>query len=210
MITARFASTKTVRRWLALKSSLTSPKHFPNTSHSIQAFYLITGLIELYGMKKIWQVCNLNVEFYILEKLVELKLPKLLKHFNTEGVKLEMVCTGWMVTLFTMDFNSHDNLLQIFDAFMVERWSIVYRMCLSILLRLQPRLLRCDLEGILKTMRECKSYDDKEEMGFWKLVEKIDVNEGQIRKLKERYKAEGRETPSLNDSLDSLDISFEE
>ena len=75
-----------------------------------------------------------------LESLLAKNLKELHVHFRKHGISLEMFCADWVFSLFSNSAPlSHMSL--IYDEFFSDGWIFFYRFALSLLSRLQEKLL---------------------------------------------------------------------
>ncbi|CAM9888635.1 unnamed protein product, partial [Phaeothamnion confervicola] len=120
------------------------------------AFALLAGLCDRAGMDGVWcqGLHRLEFCFFALGKLLDRQAPTLATHLRAEGVRLDMFASRWFVTLFTTyDVFGHGTVLKVLDIFLAELWPFLFQLALAVLLELQPRLLRLDLEGIMRLMQ---------------------------------------------------------
>ncbi|XP_055330286.1 rab GTPase-activating protein 1-like [Paramacrobiotus metropolitanus] len=119
-----------------------------------QAFCLLVKIMENYGMRDLMK-CDfegLRLAFYLLERLLEEKLPDVFYHLKDAGVEMHMFASQWFLTLFTAKFPLFC-VFRIVDLFLCDGHLVLYQVALSLLRVAKQDLLQLDFEGVLKYFR---------------------------------------------------------
>ena len=106
---------------------------------------------------------------FIFRRLVEQVLPKLARHFEAENVLPDMFASQWFITVFASTFDL-DTVAHIWDIFLAEGWTFVYKVGLAILQLAQDAILGTladgkgplDLEGILTYFKDAEKRGSRE------------------------------------------------
>jgi len=176
-----------------------------SVSKEEQAFFLLVGLIEVYGFKRIWRNCRLGGHFSMLNELMEIHVPDLVTHFKREGVRLEMLgATSWFCTLFSSGNLSTEVWQLLFDVFLVEKWTIVYSVCLTIFKASEDELIKLNFEGIIASMKGAGEGGGGMilESLLRRSISEFKICEGVLRQFRGKREI-------MNHSFDSIDGSFE-
>ena len=100
--------------------------------------------------------------FGLLELLIKKHIPELATHLIDEGVVVMSFASQWFMTLFVYVF-PFKLVLRVWDIFLTERWKIIFRIAIYLLLSESSLLLTLNMEGILqklKTLHNNKTPDD--------------------------------------------------
>ena len=121
-------------------------------------FWLFVELIEECEMRDIYQdgLPGLQKHSYIIEKLVRKHLPDLQQHFDQHSISPEMYASDWIFSLFCSvlpDYNSQVTA-SFFSGFFNYKWEYFYKLILSILQHLKPKLLQA--QDMMLIMQEIK------------------------------------------------------
>ena len=102
---------------------------------------------------------HLLQSFYLLDRLIEILLPKLFSHFKAQGVGPAMFASEWFGTLFSRLYPI-SFVLPLWDVLLLEDYRYIYRISVAILKLVQSSLLSRSLEDILRFLKEkVKSLD---------------------------------------------------
>lgn len=88
--------------------------------------------------------------------LVAQHLPTLHDHFEENQVRMEMYAGDWMFAIFTsvLPENNSQVTSQYFNMFFKYKWEFFYKLILSILEHLTPKLLEAeDFFSIMQTIK---------------------------------------------------------
>lgn len=125
---------------------------------STLAFWLFLELIETCELRDIYQVGlpGLKKHKAIVEMLVAEHLPSLHVHFEENQVKMEMYAGDWMFAIFTSILPENESTVtaRYFTLFFKHKWEFFYKLILSILEHLSPKLLEADdFFSIMQTIK---------------------------------------------------------
>lgn len=96
---------------------------------------------------------RLKLGIFQLKYLLKLKLPFMARHLKKIDVRLDVIVTPWLLTLFTCLIGKQINVQvvqSIWDFFLVLGWPALISACLALFSIYQPFVLGSDLEGTLK------------------------------------------------------------
>ncbi|CAG9318891.1 unnamed protein product [Blepharisma stoltei] len=159
-----------------------------HTSES-QTFWMMLILLDKYELKE-----NFKPDFpglmrhcYVVDFLLERRLPRLGQHFKEMMITSPMFLTDWCLTLFTRQIPLRYNY-KILGNFFKQGWGFFYKLVLLILRRLETRLLAAATrEDILSIIKPFQPGDWKEfvkllknsrlEKLSWKKLAKIAKND---------------------------------
>jgi len=118
------------------------------------AFWALESLCKnpKYAMEGIWarSMPLLHVRFYQMEKLVEIYLPELHRHFQKFGFFPGMYqATKWFAGLFLPTKMNFRVLVQIIDIYLSEGTKFIFRMGLATLAAMQKELLNSNDESFI-------------------------------------------------------------
>jgi len=120
------------------------------------AFWVLVGVAQQFAMGEVWSpgLRRLNFCFFALGRLLRDRAPALHAHFQAEEVAVGMFAARWFVTLFAGGRALGPRAqLRLWDAFLVEKWAVVFQTALALLQHFEARLLTLDFEGILHLLR---------------------------------------------------------
>ena len=122
------------------------------------AFWLFVELIEECELRDIYQVGlpGLHKHSFIIKMLVEDHLPDLHEHFQEHNVMPEMYASDWIFGLFAsiLPENETNVTAQFFQLFFQYKWEFFYKLILSILEQLKPKLMEAqDMFSILQQIK---------------------------------------------------------
>ena len=109
----------------------------------------------------------LKLFFYQLDRLVSIFDPDLHSHFKDEMINSSYFASAWFITLFTNSIKKSpqavesleevtvsENLLQLWDYFLVSGWKAILKMGLYVLRDSSTTLLQLSFEEILNEITE--------------------------------------------------------
>jgi Rab-GTPase-TBC domain len=143
----------------------------------VDAFWLLLVIIDEYKLREnyLYRFPGLTKHCEITEHLLSLYLPNLHTHFNDNLLMVQMFATDWYLTLFTslVPIQVSGKTIGYFIKF---GWVFLYKLCITILERLESKLLACDrisMLGIIKPMELVNNDWDKFLMSLQKKKEKL-------------------------------------
>jgi len=150
------------------------------------AFWTMVSIMSKYDQKKYYVQSMGGVweSFYILQKFIELKMPKLHQHMLESKITPSMYATQWFMTLFTTGFE-FECTVRIYDSFFAEGPKILFRVALFILKNNQAKLLKADLGEFFDILRQFYATTSAD-----KLIDgavDIDITREQIAEFETEY-----------------------
>jgi len=121
------------------------------------AFWLLVGLCERCLMEEMWMegMPRLKACFAVLDRLLHLRTPALHAHFENAGVHVAMFSSKWFVTLFSnLDTLPLQTVLRVWDVFLLEGWSVIFGVAVSLIEMLESQLKDLELEDVLRVMQD--------------------------------------------------------
>ncbi|KAL8271717.1 hypothetical protein Esti_004312 [Eimeria stiedai] len=118
------------------------------------AFYFLSCLLHKFSLGGLFLpgLPLLDKYFFQFQRLLQLHMPELSSHLQTEGVEPSMYLSGWILTLFAYCL-SLDCLGRVWDVFFKDGEKMLFRTALAILKIHQEELLSASFEGILETLK---------------------------------------------------------
>jgi len=118
------------------------------------AFWLFVELIEECELRDIFQVGlpGLHKHSYIISMLVKKHLPELADHFEEHNVQPAMYASDWIFSLFASVLPETNSKVtaSFFTQFFKFKWEFFYKLVLSILNHIKPKLFEAqDMFSIL-------------------------------------------------------------
>lgn len=156
-------------------------------------------------MEFIWKPTfpKMKLRVFQFDRLLELYLPALHRHFEDMNLSPEVVVSQWFMTLFSntlpMPFTFH-----MWDYVFVANWPGIFRATLAILYVLQERLLEMDLEEVGLLIRDWKRGKFDIPVSFSELLgsaETFDIDLNSLVMLQETYAVE-MIVAAIGDQLD--------
>lgn len=143
------------------------------------SFRMMSQLLEKRMMKVFTsEFQHLQMNFYILDRLIELFIPDLHRHFSEENIVPVFYSSGWFITLFTntLQYTVRSYMvLWVMDFFIAESTKGFFK-CIIVLLRyLKPRFMKMSFDQIMNFLSDitrkemftnieyCKYLEDKKQ-----------------------------------------------
>eukprot|EP00945_MAST-04E_sp_MAST-4E-sp1_P007912 g7912.t1 len=121
------------------------------------AFWTMVSLMQKHEMEGLYQEGLPKLQLYhvVLEKLIRIRLPQIASHFFDELMMLpSMFASKWFLTIFTYSFPL-DVVVRVWDIFMSEGWSIIFKVALALVDLLRDDILReHNFEHVLRMLEE--------------------------------------------------------
>ena len=138
------------------------------------SFKALMRIADIFDMSHLYkkELPKLKLFFYQLDRLIAVRLPMLHRHFKDEQINSGIFSSAWFITQFTnslqiqekylkegsVDGQSSglisDNLLQLWDYFIVSGWKSMFKMSLYLLKQNETHLLHLNFEEILTLIQE--------------------------------------------------------
>lgn len=143
------------------------------------------GLRDLYkpGMTK------LGLNIYQLQGLLHDHAPDLETHFIAQGMEMSSFASSWFLTIFTTTFTIK-TASRILDCLLLDGPDIIFRIGIAVLLSEKDRLLKLDMEGILRYLNKeaPELYDRDPDLLIQKACQPfIKINERRMKRLEKDY-----------------------
>ena len=127
-----------------------------------EAFWLFTQLIQHRAdVRSVYQppqMIGLTKHVQVLERIIDLKLPRIHKHMERLGlVSHQIYLADWVICLFTKQVPI-DLSVQFLVPFFDEGWTYFYKFALSVLLNLEHRIL--SMQGLDQIIHLLKFKED--------------------------------------------------
>jgi hypothetical protein len=134
------------------------------------AFKALTELVERFNMADLFNsdLPKLKLFFYQLDRLISIVEPDLHAHLKDEMINASYFASAWFITIFTNSMKKQrsteeskeqvpvlsENLLQLWDYFLVSGWKAVLKMGLFVLKDDAGNLIQLSFEEILNEISE--------------------------------------------------------
>ena len=143
------------------------------------AFKALTELVERFSMADLFNsdLPKLKLFFYQLDRLISIVEPELHAHFKDEMINASYFASAWFITIFTNSMKKpkasadveeskeedphppvSENLLQLWDYFLVSGWKAILKMGLFVLKEDSPNLMQFAFEEILNDISVRPQY----------------------------------------------------
>jgi hypothetical protein len=118
------------------------------------AFWLLNSMLTKFGLKEILAVGLPKLPLYIykLECLVKAYIPAIYDYLAANGLSVEFFATRWFLTLFSCDL-SQELVEKIWDIFFIDKWKIIYRVCLVLLQEIEEYLIYLEFDEALPFLK---------------------------------------------------------
>ena len=143
------------------------------------AFWLFVTLIEDYEVRDVFSdsMRGIQKHWKTINNLVGIYLPRLSAHFDEHDIQIEMFASPWILSLF-WSIIPVPFLHWFLTRFFKEKWIAFYRVWISILSYLQPKILRTrdlteffDLFKSLKMDQDFIEYENRKYSDNQKIVD---------------------------------------
>ncbi|CAI2359782.1 unnamed protein product [Moneuplotes crassus] len=150
-----------------------------------EAFWTMASILSKYDHIKYFKpkMPGLWETFYVFQKLMKKKLPKVHDHLRNLNLCPSMYASQWFMTLCSVGF-PYECTIRIFDCFLTEGPKVLYRVALYILKENEEELLLSEIEdvfAIVKIFIKNMTEDDIEK------VHHIDIRTKKIQKYEQEY-----------------------
>ena len=131
------------------------------------SFFMLHSLMKKYELEGFYLpgFPELKKTFYILLNLEKKFIPKIYELFKKEGMIPSMYASEWFICLFSRNLE-FQNLVRIFDVFLLEGYKVIYRFSLAFLKLKENEFLKGKdgLASIMQTINQCLENVDIENL----------------------------------------------
>eukprot|EP00943_MAST-04B_sp_MAST-4B-sp1_P004690 g4690.t1 len=121
------------------------------------AFWTMVSVMQKHQMEGLYREGLPKLQLYhiVLEKLMRLYLPNIASHlFDNLSMLPSMFASKWLLTIFTYSFPL-DVVVRVWDIFMSEGWTIVFKVSLALVNLLRDDIIReTNFENVLRMLEE--------------------------------------------------------
>ena len=96
---------------------------------------------------------KLKISMYQLDRLIKRYSPTLFRVFTKTELSAELFSIQWFITLFSYDL-PFDELKVVWDLFLLEGWSFIFKFSLAILFNLPPVSINIDSERLIFLIKD--------------------------------------------------------
>ena len=159
-------------------------------------FYIMLGLLTITDFMEIFvgDLNKLKIFFYILEKLIYLKLPEIYECLKIYNVSMNYFSSPYFITLFTNvypSFSEIENkvLIKTWDFFIIQGWKSFFSSLLAILEYNKEGILKCKgdelMTYLITKMAKSDIFKSENVEKFCKLRKKFKITFNIIKNLEE-------------------------
>ena len=131
------------------------------------AFWLLSSIMERqeFNMRELFRpgMPKFRRTMDMFSRMLEQTEPELSRHFSEIGIKPEMYASQWVMTLFAYNFPLRF-VVRVFDLFMAQGWSIVFRVGLVLLSNERGILTNLSFEQVMLHLRDIPNSVDLEQV----------------------------------------------
>jgi len=149
-------------------------------------------LREPYFLQRLWTLSHASLPWLVrqgrvMQVMLAAHCPNLFKHLVTEGVAPELFYCCWLQGLFHDSLGQAADVVWLWDNFIIEgSYKIFIRAAIAIFALLEPKLMRVDVDGMMKILFDfdawgfepgavrTKALDIKVTRSMLKNVERVD------------------------------------
>eukprot|EP01043_Picozoa_sp_COSAG02_P029644 COSAG02_NODE_1855_length_10650_cov_4.154677_6_plen_546_part_00 len=113
-----------------------------------EAFWTLTAMVEDLLPESFYadNMSALLTELDLFDELVQAKLPRLFSHFERLSVDLKATCSQWFLLVY-VNVLPLESVLRVWDSFLVEGSSVLFRVAIAVLKYHERALLAVDETG---------------------------------------------------------------
>ena len=152
------------------------------------SFFMLHSLMKKYELEGFYLpgFPELKKTFYILLNLEKKFIPKIYELFKKEGMIPSMYASEWFICLFSRNLE-FQNLVRIFDVFLLEGYKVIYRFSLAFLKLKENEFLKGKdgLASIMQTINQCLENVDIENL--FKIAFGFSLSRKDLDKLGKEY-----------------------
>ena len=164
-------------------------------------FYIMLGLLTLTDFMEIFigDLNKLKVFYYILEKLIYLKLPEIYECLKINNVSMNFFSSSYFITLFTNVYPSFPEienkvLIKAWDVFIIQGWKSFFSSLLAILEYNKEGILNCKgdelMTYLITIMAKSDIFKSENVEIFCKLRKKYKITFNIIKNVEEEIAIE--------------------
>ena len=164
-------------------------------------FYIMLGLLTVTDFMEIFigDLNKLKVFYYILEKLIYLKLPEIYECLKINSVSMNFFSSPYFITLFTNVYPSFPEienkvLIKAWDVFIIQGWKSFFSSLLAILEYNKEGILKCKgdelMTYLITIMAKSDIFKSENVEIFIKLRKKFKITFNIIKNLEEEIAIE--------------------
>eukprot|EP00923_Selenidium_pygospionis_P024882 GHVN01043688.1.p1 GENE.GHVN01043688.1~~GHVN01043688.1.p1 ORF type:complete len:197 (+),score=35.07 GHVN01043688.1:74-592(+) len=166
------------------------------------AFLMLTALLEKHEMAGLFRpgLPLLDLYFYQFQRLLQERNPALYDYLEMLGVGPTMYASQWFMTIFAYNF-PFEAVVRIWDVFLNEGKTTLFRVALAILESHQDDLLTDTFERMLQRLKGAPNILTGAQL--LDLALRIDVSRETLAKLEDEYmesRSEAQSPPPISNS----------
>ena len=179
-----------------------------------ESFYFFIGLMRDGKYYEIFlkNYQNLNIYFFILEKLILLFLPEIYMHFKENQAAINTFSSSYFITLFTnlyyININENYNkvIIKIFDDFLLSGWKSIFVTILCMLSYHKYEILDYKNDDLINFLINKLNYSDlfnnNNYNTFLELKKTIKIKKILLENLNEAFKKDNeiKQTQMINEN----------
>lgn len=134
---------------------------------------------------------NLQMNFYMVDRLNNLFIPDLWEHFKDESLLPVFYCSGWFITLFTntMQYTDYSYIiLWVIDFYLAEGLKGFLKCVVVVMKHLKKRFLNLGFDQIMNYLSDLTKKELFTNLVYVKYKEDKDQNGLEEEELKKKYK----------------------
>ena len=187
------------------------------TKNEEDSFYIMLGLLNS-NFKTLFEndLNKLTIFFYVLEKLIYLKIPEIYEYFKLNKIETNYFSSAYFITLFTniypnTNFNINLALINIFDNFIFYGWKNVFSCLLAVLyynknIIIEKKNSEDIITYLISEMNKSDIFKNENIDIFCNLSEKFKISKKLYEELNEEKQLESK---IEDDNLDLPEIQTE-
>jgi hypothetical protein len=152
------------------------------------AFWIFYAMMKNHDMQHLYLpgVPELHLKNYQLSHLIRLKCPTLFNHLKRIQMTTDYFTSKWIMTVFanSMPFEA---IPFIFDNLLQDGWTSVYRVGISLLRSMEPKLLTMDMFDITKYLRDSVRSNQVNTHKLLADAERITITNDDIERFTDKF-----------------------
>eukprot|EP00347_Sterkiella_histriomuscorum_P000255 403376585 len=159
-----------------------------------QAFWAFLEMLITRDMKTLFLpgVPELHLKNFQMAQLIKFHMPKLFSHLRQIQMTTDYFTSKWIMTLFAC-FLPYEVLPHIFDMFLMDGWTAVFRIGIALLKEMEPLLMQMDMVDMCTYFRDNVRKDKlANQFKLFSEASRIRVNQilihnRELQKLREQF-----------------------